>query len=179
MNLTGTAVSGNDADVHGGGLFVSGGIVNVNGVTFSANTFHNATEVRLTGGTTNFSGTVTIPGELSISGGTLSAGSSTVNLGEDFHFTSGTFTAGTSSFNFNGSGAQKIYGGAVPTFNNLTDANTAAQLLINNNANANGNLTVNVNAGINPAAASVIGGTGTLTGSGAVLVTRTAATADF
>ncbi|MGB7203497.1 MAG: FG-GAP-like repeat-containing protein [Pyrinomonadaceae bacterium] len=180
LTLNSPGVSGNDADVQGGGLFVSGGIVNVNGVTFSANTFPaNAAEVRLTGGTTNFSGTIGIPGELSIAGGTLSAGSSTVNLGEDFHFTSGTFTAGTSSFNFNGSGAQKIYGGAVPTFNNLTDANTAAQLLINNNANANGNLTVNANAGINPAAASVIGGTGTLTGSGAVLVTRTAATADF
>ena len=179
LNLSGSAISANTTDVHGGGLFVSGGTVNVNGITFAANTSTSGTEVRLTGGTTNFSGPVTINGELSIAGGTLAAGSSTVELREDFHFTSGTFTAGTSLFNFNGSGAQKIYGGAVPTFNNLTDANTAAQLLINNNANANGNLTVNVNAGINPAAASVIGGTGTLTGSGAVLVTRTAATADF
>ncbi len=180
LTLNSPTVSGNDADVQGGGLFVSGGIVNVNGVTFSANTFPaNAAEVRLTGGTTNFSGTVTIPGELSIAGGTLSAGSSTVNLGEDFHFSSGTFTAGTSTFNFNGTGAEQIYGGAVPTFNNLTDANTAAQLSVNNNANVNGNLTVNANAVLNPAAASVVGGTGTLTGSGTARVTRTAATADF
>jgi len=180
LTLNSPGVSGNDADVQGGGLFVSGGIVNVNGVTFSANTFPlNAAEVRLTGGTTNFSGTVGIPGELSIAGGTLAAGSSTVNLGEDFHFSSGTFTAGTSTFNFNGAAAQQIYGGAVPTFNNLTDSNTAAQLSVNNNANVNGNLTVNANAVLNPAAASVIGGTGTLTGNGTARVTRTAATADF
>lgn len=180
LTLNSPTVSGNDVDVQGGGLFVSGGTVNVNGVTFSANTFPaNAAEVRLTGGTTNFSGTVTIPGELSIAGGTLSAGSSTVNLGEDFHFSSGTFTAGTSSFNFNGAAAQQIYGGAVPTFNNLTDSNTAAQLSVNNNANVNGTLTVNASAVLNPAAATVIGGTGTLTGSGTARVTRTAAIADF
>jgi CSLREA domain-containing protein len=180
LTLNSPTVSGNDADVQGGGLFVSGGTVNVNGVTFSANTFPaNAAEVRLTGGTTNFSNTVTIPGELSIAGGTLAAGSSTVTLGEDFNFSSGTFTAGTSTFNFNGAAAQQIYGGSVPTFNNLTNSNTAAQLSVNNNANANGNLTVNANATLNPAAASVIGGTGTLTGSGTARVTRTAATADF
>ncbi len=180
LTLTSASISGNDADVQGGGLFVAGGTVNVNGVTFSANTFPaNAAEVRLTGGTTNFSNTVTIPGELSIAGGILSAGSSTVNLGEDFQFSSGTFTAGTSTFNFNGTVAQQIYGGTVPTFNNLTDSNTTANLNVQNNANVNGNLTVNANAVLNPAAASIIGGAGTLTGSGTARVTRTAATADF
>jgi CSLREA domain-containing protein len=179
LTLTNPTISSNTTDVHAGALFVSGGTVNVNGVTFASNSSVSGTEVRLTGGTTNFSGTVTIPGELSIAGGTLVAGSSIVNLGEDFHFASGTFTAGTSTFNFNGTAAQQIYGGAVPTFNNITDANTAAQLSVNNNANANGTFTINANAVLNPAAATVIGGTGTLTGSGTVRVTRTAATADF
>lgn len=179
LTITGTQISNNTVDVHGGGLFVAGGTVNVNGVTFAANTSTSGTEVRLTGGTTNFTNANTIPGELSIAGGTLSAGSSTINLGEDFHFSSGTFTAGTSTFNFNGSGTQQIYGGSVPTFNNLTDSNTANPLTVNNNINVNNNLTVNANAVLNPAAATVVGGTGTLTGNGIARVTRTASTADF
>ncbi|MBS1794016.1 MAG: VCBS repeat-containing protein [Acidobacteria bacterium] len=180
LTLNTPTISGNDADVQGGGLFVSGGIVNVNGITFSGDTFPaNAAEVRLTGGTTNFSGTVTIPGELSIAGGTLSAGSSTVNLGEDFHFSSGTFTAGTSSFDFGGAGTQQIYGGSVPTFNNLTVSNTSQPLNIQNNINVNGNLTVNANATSNPLAAIVVGGTGTLTGNGTIRVTKVSGTNDF
>jgi CSLREA domain-containing protein len=180
LTLTSPSISGNDADVQGGGLFVSGGIVNVNGVTFSANTSPaNTAEVRLTGGTTNFSNTVTIPGELSIAGGTLVAGSSTINLGEDFQFSSGNFTPGTSTVNFNGTAAQQIYGGSVLSFNNLTDSNTAAQLSVIDGAVVSGNLTINANAILNPAAAAIISGAGTLTGSGTARVTRTAATADF
>jgi hypothetical protein len=180
LTLTSPSISGNDADVQGGGLFVSGGIVNVNGVTFSANTSPvNTAEVRLTGGTTNFSNTVTIPGELSIAGGTLVAGSSTINLGEDFQFSSGNFTPGTSTVNFNGTAAQQIYGGSVPTFNNLTDSNTAAQLSVIDGAVVVGNLTINANAVLNPAAAAIVSGAGTLTGGGTARVTRTAATADF
>ncbi len=179
LTITGVPLSNNTTDVHGGGLSVAGGTVNVNGVTFAANTSTSGTEVRLTGGTTNFLNTVTIPGELSIAGGTLVAGSSTVNLGEDFHFTSGTFTAGTSTFNFNGAAAQQIYGGSVPTFNILTDANTAAQLSVINSVVVGGNLTINANAILNPSAAAIVSGAGTLTGSGTARVTRTAATADF
>jgi Carboxypeptidase regulatory-like domain/FG-GAP-like repeat len=180
LTLNSPTVSGNDADVQGGGLFVSGGIVNVNGVTFSANTFPaNAAEVRLTGGTTNFSGTVTIPGELSIAGGTLVAGSSLTNLGEDFQFSSGNFTPGTSTVNFNGTVAQQIYGGSVPTFNNLTDANTTAQLSVINGVVVSGTLDINANARLNPSAAAIVSGAGTLTGGGTAQVTRTAATADF
>ncbi len=180
LTLNSSAISGNDADVQGGGLFVSGGTVNVNGVTFSANTFPaNAAEVRLTGGTTNFSGTVTIPGELSIAGGTLVAGSSLINLGEDFQFSSGNFTPGTSTVNFNGTAAQQIYGGSVPTFNNLTDANTTAQLSVINGVVVSGTLDINANARLNPSAAAIVSGAGTLTGGGTAQVTRTAATADF
>lgn len=179
LTLNNPGISNNSTDVHAGGLFVSGGVVNVNSITFASNNSTNGTEVRLTGGTTNFSGTVTIPGEISIAGGTLAAGSSTVNLGEDFHFTSGTFTAGTSTFNFNGTGAQQIYGGTTPTFNNLTDSNTSNPLIFNNNTNVNGTLTVNANAILSPVAAVVIGGTGTLTGNGTVRVNRATGTNDF
>jgi hypothetical protein len=152
----------------------------LNGISPSANTSTGGTDLRITGGSTTLQGTNNIPGEISITGGTLLGGSSTVNLGEDFHFTAGTFTANTSTFNFNGGGAQQIYGGAVPTFNNLSDANVTQPLAINNNINVNGTLTANGAATVlNPAAATIIGGTGTLTGTGTARVTRTAATADF
>ncbi len=80
---------------------------------------------------------------------------------------------------FNGSAAQSINGPGNPTFNHLTDANTSAALAVNTNTNVNGNLTVNANATLAPAAANIIGGAGTLTGSGTAQVTRIAATADF
>lgn len=179
LTLNSPSIAANAADQHGGGLFVSGGTVNVNAVAFAANTAASGTEVRLTNGTTNFSGNVTIPGELSLTGGTLAAGASTVNLGEDFHFSSGTFTANTSTFVFNGAAAQQIYGGAAPVFNNVTVSNTASPLAVNNNMSANGILLVNAGAIVNPSSATVVGGAGTLTGSGSVRVTRTAATADF
>ncbi len=179
LTITGVPLSNNTTDVHGGALSVSGGTANVNGVTFAANTSTSGTEVRLTGGTTNFLNTVTIPGELSIAGGTLFGGTSTINLGEDFHFSSGTFNPGTSTVNFNGTAAQQIYGGSVTTFNNLTDANTTAQLSVNHNISINSTLTVNANAVLNPAAATIISGVGTLTGNGTARVTKTTATADL
>lgn len=179
LNLNGAGVSNNSGDIHGGGLSVAGGTVNVTGMTFASNTSGSGTEIRLTGGTTNFFGTNTIPGEISIAGGTLNAGSSTINLGEDFHFSSGTFTGGTSTFDFNGTGAQQIYGGSTPTFFNLTDSNTAQPLIFNNSANANGTLTVNASATLSPVSAALIGGSGTLTGSGTVRVNRATGTNDF
>ncbi|MFN0278762.1 MAG: cohesin domain-containing protein [Pyrinomonadaceae bacterium] len=175
LTLNSPTVSGNDADVQGGGLFVSGGIVNVNGVTFSANTFPaNAAEVRLTGGTTNFSNTIGIPGELSIAGGILSAGSSTVNLGEDFHFSSGTFTAGASQFIFNGTGAQQIYGAATPTFNQVFISNTVNTVSVNNNTNA-ANVSVITNATLQVSAtrtltvSGILGNSGTIKGTGTIV----------
>lgn len=180
FTITNPTLSNNTADSHGGSIHISGGTGTIDGVTLTNNTSTGGTDVRITGGSVTFANTNNIPGELSITGGTVLGGSSTVNLGEDFHFTAGTFTAGTSTFNFNGSGAQQIYGGAVPTFNNLSDANVTQPLTINNSINVNGTLTANGGATIlSPAAASVIGGTGTLTGTGTVRVTRTAATADF
>lgn len=180
VTLNNPTIANNTADSHGGSIFINGGTNVLNGISPSANTSTGGTDIRITGGSTTLTGTLTIPGEISITGGTVLGGSSTVNLGEDFHFTAGTFTAQTSTFNFNGGGNQQIYGGAVPTFNNLSDANVTQPLAINNNINVNGTLTANGAATVlNPAAATVVGGTGTLTGTGTARVTRTAATADF
>lgn len=180
VTLNNPAIANNTSDSHGGSIHISGGTNVLNGIAPSANTSTGGTDVRITGGSTTLTGTLTIPGEFSITGGTVLGGSSTVNLAEDFHFTAGTFTAGTSTFNFNGGGNQQIYGGAVPTFNNLSDANVTQPLAINNNINVNATLTANGAATVlNPAAATVVGGTGTLTGTGTARVTRTAATAGF
>ena len=143
VTLNNPTIANNTADSHGGSIHISGGTNTLNGLTLTANTSTGGTDVRITGGSTTLTGTNNIPGEISITGGTLLAGSSTVNLGEDFHFTGGTFTAGTSTFNFNGGGNQQIYGGAVPTFFNLSDANVTQPLAINNNINVNGTLNVN------------------------------------
>lgn len=179
LTLTGVPISNNTTDIHGGGLSVAGGTVNVDGVTFAANTSTSGTEVRLTGGTTNFLNTVTIPGELSIAGGTLNAGSSTVNLGEDFSFSAGAFNAGTSLLNFNGTVAQQIYGGAPGGYSNITVSNVTQPLTVNTNISVGGTISLNANSILSPAPAVTIGGPGTLTGSGTARVTRTAATADF
>jgi hypothetical protein len=180
VTLNNPTIANNTSDSHGGSIHITGGTNTLNGISPTNNTSTGGTDVRITGGSTTLTGTLTIPGEFSITGGTVLGGTSTVNLAEDFHFTAGTFTAGTSTFNFNGGGAQQIYGGAVPTFNNLSNANINQPLSINNNINVNGSLSANGAATVlNPAAASVIGGTGTLTGTGTVRVTRTAATADF
>jgi CSLREA domain-containing protein len=180
VTLNNPTIANNTADQQGGSIHISGGTNTLNGISLTNNTSTGGTDVRISGGSTTLTGTLTVPGEFSITGGTVLAGSSTVNLGEDFHFTAGTFTAGTSTFNFNGGGAQQIYGGATPTFNNLSDSNVTQSLAINNNINVNGTLTANGAATVlNPAAASIIGGTGTLTGTGTARVTRTAATAGF
>ncbi len=173
-NLSGMSFSGNAAS-SGTGISQSAGTINFSG-TNNLNSNDSAT---LTGGATNVAGTLSINGSLTIAGGTFAAGSSTVNLAKDFVFSSGTFTPATSTFNFNGTSAQQISGGTVPTFNILTVSNTTAALAVNNNATVNGNLTINANAVLQPAAASIIGGPGTLTGNGTARVTRTAATADF
>jgi uncharacterized repeat protein (TIGR01451 family)/CSLREA domain-containing protein len=174
--ITSTPISNNTATTDTGGVLHRLGTTTLDGITFTGNT---SPSVKVTGGTVNTANTVDIDNSVTIAGGTLSAGSSSVFIAGNFTFSSGTFTGGTSTFTFDGTSAQSITGGATATFNHLTDANTSAALSVNNNANANGNLTVNASAILTPAAAAIIGGTGTLTGNGRVDVTRTAMTADF
>ncbi len=128
-------------------------------------------------------GTITASGSINF-GGTagnaqlISTGASTINVGGNLG-SGGTFTDSTGTVVFNGTGAQSV---GPYTYNNLKIANTSAAVSGSTNFNVSGTLTVNANAVLTPAAAVVINSAaaaGTITGSGTVQVTRTAATADY
>lgn len=153
-------------------------------------------------------GTLSVAGNLSIGGGTLASpvsaatnnpvinltGNITINALATFTASStqtlsvagnwtndGTFSGNGGLVSLNGTGSQTIAGSTATAFASLTIANTAAAITANTNFSVPTaeTLTVNANAVLTPAAAVIIGGAGTLTGSGTVRVTRTAATADF
>jgi hypothetical protein len=227
-----TNLTDNSADNRGGGIYVGGGSLLLNGaapsIIFSGNTAptvgssistagpvtvagtnttiggsiqigaggswtNNAgsslspTDVDVLGGTFNMnnstmnvSGNLTIgPNETSLFSATFNGGTGTVNLAGSFSFTNGgpapgsAFNAGTGTFNFNGTSAQSISNAASITFFNLTDSNITQPLTLNNSLAVNGTLNVNgANAILSPVAATVISGTGTLTGTGTARVTR-------
>ena len=145
----------------------------------------------VTGGTFNMNNsTMNVSGNLTIGpgavvGGTFNGNTGTVNIQGNFVLNAGgapatTLNAGTGTFNFNGTSAQSITNGTSITFFNLTDSNVTQPLTLNNSFNVNGTLNVNgANAIFSPVAAAVIGGTGTLTGTGTARVSRIAATPDF
>lgn len=120
---------------------------------------------------------LTIEGSMLLNGGTFSAGNLTHSVGGNFTLAGGTFTQAGSTLVMNGTAAQSVSG--TPTFNNLTVANTSAVVSILGNSNVNSNLTVEAGAVLQPAAAVLVGGTGTLSGSGTVRVTRTTGTNNF
>jgi hypothetical protein len=85
----------------------------------------------------------------------------------------------------NGTGSQTISasgGSVLPNFVNLTISNTASAISVNTNTNVTGTFSVAATTTVNPLAAvqfNTAAATGTITGAGMVLVTRTAATADY
>ncbi len=202
-----SALNTNSAGSRGGGIYVGGGSLLLNGtspsITFSGNTATTAGSSISAASAVNVSGTnTTLGGDLEVTtngiwtnnvgstisptnfiiGGTgsFTGNDSTTNMGGNFQFASGTFNAGTGLFNFNGSTAQSITNSSSITFNNLTDANTTQPLTLNNSLAVNGTLNVNgANAILDPVAATVISGSGTLTGTGTARVRRTAGTPDF
>ena len=79
---------------------------------------------------------------------------------------------------FNGTAAKAIGGTVTSTFHNLTLTNTSAAVSANTNLNVTTTLTVNANAVLSPASGVVINSAvtqGTITGSGTIQVTNTAA----
>ncbi|HET7063952.1 MAG TPA: hypothetical protein VFI49_06710 [Rudaea sp.] len=180
-------VSGTNTTI-GGSIEVSTG----GAWTMNAGSILAPTDVVITGGTfTGNDSTVNIGGNLTIGpgavvGATFNGNTGTINLAGNFVYTAGgsgpatSFNAGTNTFNFNGTGAQSISNGSSITFNNLADSNTTQPLTLNNSLAVNGNLTVNgANAILSPVAATVISGTGILTGNGTTRASRIAATPDF
>ena len=194
---SGGTLNGNTSTFDMTGSFSqSGGIFNANtstfnvdtGATLSLGTFNAGGNFNVigtftqSGGTYNGGGTMTITGtgNFTKSNGSFVGGSGTINLIGNFSHTGGTFAGGTGTFNFNGSGSQSLSNSALITFNHISDANVTQPLTFNNSINVNGTLTANgANTILNPVAAAVIGGTGTLTGTGTVRVTRASGTDDF
>lgn len=207
LNISTTSFTNNSAGNRGGGIYAGGGTTNLNGTTpsisFSGNTATTAGSSISAASFVNLSGTnTTIGGDLEITtngawtnavGSSMSptnfimtgtasftGNNSTTNVGGNFNFGSGTFNAGTSLFNFNGTTAQSISNSSAITFFNLTDANVTQPLTLNNSFAVNGTFNVNgSNAIVAPVAAAIIGGTGSLTGTGRVRVTRTGADSFF
>ena len=100
-----------------------------------------------------------------------------------FNSGSGFITTG-STVDYNGTGSQSVTAlsplvGANNTYNNLTISNTASPVSAGTSFSVGGTVNANANVTFSPAAAVVISGAGTLTGSGTVQVTRATGSADF
>ncbi len=118
-------------------------------------------------------------GNVTIGAGTT-LNSSNFNLTAGGNFTNnGTFTAGTATVTLNGTAPQAIGGTTATSFYNLTIANTSALVTANTNFSTITTLTVNAGATLNPAAAVIVSGAGTLTGNGTVRATRIGISPDF
>ncbi|HVL34865.1 MAG TPA: DUF6701 domain-containing protein [Burkholderiales bacterium] len=163
-NTTSTLIVGTQTlTIGAGGLTISGG----NG--------NRRAELTLS------SGTVTVQGDVVIAGNTSNAritftGAGALNVAGDVD-SGATFTPATGTVNYNGSGAQSV--GAY-TYNNFTVSNVTGVVSAPSSFDVNGTLNMNgAGTTLAPDPGVVVGGTGTLTGTGTVRVTRTAATADF
>jgi hypothetical protein len=91
--------------------------------------------------------------------------------------------AGTGTVVMNGGVEQTISGNTTPiVFSNLTISNTVNNVVTSNSINVSGTLTVNAGGVFAPVASAVVnstGAAGTITGSGTVMVTRIASTANY
>jgi hypothetical protein len=181
VNVSGTSVTlDGSIEITTGGTWTNnaGSTLSPTDVVVSGGTFN------MNNSTMNISGNLTI-GPAPVVGGTFNGNTGTVNIQGNFVLNAGgspatTLNAGTGTFNFNGTGARSISNATAITFFNLTDSNITQPLTANNSFAVGGSLNVNgANAIFAPVAATIISGTGTLTGSGTARVTRTSATADF
>lgn len=168
-----------------GTVFFTGTVAEVLGGT-SSTTF-NVLNIENTGAgsTTIGNAGITVNSALDITSGTLtSLGSGVINDRGDWVNNSGAtaYVANSSTVNFNGTAVQNIGGTYGTNFNNVTDNNSTNTLNVNLSINVAGTLTAGAGSIIFPIASAVInngGAAGTLTGTGTIDVTRTAATADL
>ncbi|MEK6243606.1 MAG: hypothetical protein AABM33_03810 [Pseudomonadota bacterium] len=150
------------------------------------NTYNNLT-ITATGRIASLGLATTVNGNLLISAGTLSVSASNFALNVKGNFTNNAaFTQATGTVTMSGTTAQAIDGSATTTFSGLTITNISAAVSLSpttNLVNVSGTLNMNGFATLlTPLAAVVINNAaaaGTITGSGTVQVTRTAATADY
>jgi hypothetical protein len=108
--------------------------------TFTGNVSGGALTINGSGGTLNLGTglTHTFTGTWTRTAGTLDGGSSTLNLGGGLSGTGGTFTAGTSTVNYNAAGAQTVAG---VTYYNLMTSGSGTKTL-GGAVIVNGNLTI-------------------------------------
>jgi MSHA biogenesis protein MshQ len=175
LNLTGATPSLSNAAGDTMSISTTGSIVVGNPAT-DTGIVSNAGTITLTAG-----GTFTANGDFTNSGTFTNTAAGQLNLNGAASAINGTFNRGTGTVTMAGAAAQALSGSAL-TFNNLTISNTAGAVTLNSNATITnpGILTMNGTATIlSPAAAVVVSGTGTMTGTGTVQVTRTTGAADF
>ena len=160
--------------------------INATGTSLTGATMFNNLTVALSPGTNTFTVAAgpTVNGTFTITSGIVALGAQTMTLKGDFfnNYSATALTSTSGTALFNGTGSQTI-GGSFPTnFTNLTISNTASPVSMNANCNVSGTFTVNANASLLPAPPVVINSSapaGTITGSGTVMVTRSAAVADY
>ncbi|MBI3585648.1 MAG: hypothetical protein HY088_00775, partial [Ignavibacteriales bacterium] len=189
LNIVGGTLDGGSTTLVVGGNFNNGGaftgstgtvIFTGSGINVSGATTFNRVRIASVG-TKTFTANHTINDSLNIVAGTLSIGSTSLAVKGNFN-NDATFSTTTGTVTFSGTAAQDINGTSTTTFNNVTISNTSATASLSANVNISGTLTVNTNAVFQPAAAVVINNAaaqGTITGSGTIHVTRTAATPDY
>jgi CSLREA domain-containing protein len=159
-SLTGVTITNNTATTDTGGILQIGSgtsAITINGIAFTGNT---SPTLRTTSGTLTLQNTVSVDNSVTVAGGTLAVGTSTltipqnltlssgsvtngassVSIGGNFTFSGGAFTAGTSTYTFNGSGPQAMSGS--PAFNNLVVNKGGGTLTLGNNITEAGNLTL-------------------------------------
>lgn len=150
VTVTSNSISGNTATTSGGGVFISGGTLTLDGVTVDNSTATNGDGLHQSGGTFTGANTVSFNAgdSVNIVGGTFNSTPGTLNLTGNFTNSGGSFNHNNGTVIFNGTTAQSLGGSTSSAFNILT-VNKTGTLTLTGAANESianvaggGNLTV-------------------------------------